>query len=595
MPHPFFRLINKVFYIQAIAAVLTLGILFTGLGLTAQTSDFQPMMSITLKPGPANKEDHVSYVDVTITLQSADAPAGKPLLTLPIIFANVETVAMTMQNFEAIDADGALPLEVKDDPSDSPVSFRRWIPSRPVKGDLIVRYRAPISGTPAKRSGPPFDLRTEGGGFSGAANTFILTPAESEPYGLIIRWDLSTLGPGVGGTSSFGDGDVEIKDPGAATRLYSSFFMAGPLHRYPEKPAASGFSSVWLGSPPFDPLPLMVWTEKLHTFYKKFFKTESEKPYRVFLRYNPINPNGGVGLHNSFVATFDEKTKAENLELLLAHEMFHTFAPRLDYEGANRLGSTQWFDEGLAVFYQRSLPLRAGLIEPAEFLEDLNETAARYYTNALNTTPNHQIAPRFWEDTRIRVLPYDRGSMYMAVVDGRIRKASEGKRSLDDLVLTLLDREKQGLSNSTEVWIELITNELGPAAKEEFEAMLAGAVMLPESDGFGPCFKRVTMPLRRFELGFDPKVMNEQPRIIRGLVPGSEAERTGLRNGDEIVLPVGLDSVQGDQKRILTLQIRRDGKVFPVTYLPRGETVATYQWIRVPGVPDEDCRYKRNS
>lgn len=591
MTQPLFRFMTKVFNIHVITAVLILAVLYTDIGLTAQRTDLQPMMSVILKPGPANKDGHVGYVDVTITLQSADAPAGEPLLMLPIVFANVETVAKTMKNFEAADADGALPLEVKDDPGDSPVSFRRWIPNRPVTGDLIVRYRAPISGTPAKRSGPPFDLRTEGGGFSGAGNSFILTPVASEPYGLTIRWDLAALGSLACGCSSFGDDDVEIKEAGSAGRLYSAFFMAGPIHRYPEKPAGNGFSSVWLGSPAFDPQPLMAWSEKLHTFYRSFFKTESEKPYRIFLRYNPINPGGGVGLYNSFVATFDEKTKAENLELLLAHEMFHTFAPGMNDGSGNRLGSTQWFNEGLAVFYQRLLSLRAGLIEPAEFLEDLNETAARYYTNALNDTPNDQIAPRFWEDTRIRVLPYDRGSMYMALVDGRIRKASGGKRSLDDLILTLLDREKQGLTNSTEVWIELITKELGPAAKEEFEAMLAGAVMLPESEGFGPCFKRGTLPLRRFELGFDPKVMNENPRIIRGLVPGSEAERAGLSNGDEIVLPVGLDSVQGDQKRILTLQIRRDGKVFPVTYLPRGETVSTYQWMRVPGISDSDCRY----
>ncbi len=72
----------------------------------------------------------------------------------------------------------------------------------------------------------------------------------------------------------------------------------------------------------------------------------------------------------------------------------------------------QWFSEGQAVYYQRLLPLRAGLITAEEFLEDLNSTAARYYTNALNNTPNDQISARFWEDTRIRVLPYDRGSMY---------------------------------------------------------------------------------------------------------------------------------------------------------------------------------------
>jgi predicted metalloprotease with PDZ domain len=315
----------------------------------------------------------------------------------------------------------------------------------------------------------------------------------------------------------------------------------------------------------------------------------SAKPYRVFLRTNPVNPNGGVGLYSSFVATFDQNTKAKDLELLLAHEMLHTFAPSLD-EATDRLMSTQWFSEGLAIYYQRLLPLRAGLIEPADFLEDLNQTAGRYYTNALNNTPNDQIAPRFWEDTRIRVLPYDRGSMYLAVVNAQIRKASRGRRSLDDLVFALLERQRQGTSNSPEVWIDLITKELGPAAKAEYESMLAGAVMLPESDAFGPCFERRSAKLRRFELGFDPKIMNQRPRIVRGLIPGSEAERAGLRDGDEITQPVGLDSVQEDQKRTLTLTIRREGNIFPVTYLPRGETADAYQWARVSGVPDGDCR-----
>jgi len=586
---------SKTPFVRVFAAIMTLVVLFAGLGLAAQTTDRQPTMTITLKPGAADKEGRVGYVDVTITLASVDSPTGAPLLRLPIVFANVDTIATTLQNLEATDADGMLPIQVKDDPDGTAISYRNWIPARPVKGELTVRYRAPIPSTPPTLSGPPFGLSTEGGGLSGAGNTFILTPPTPENYKMDIRWDLAALGTRARGFSSFGDGDVDIAEAGAAERLISAFFMAGPVRRYPEKPAASGFSSVWLGSPAFDPLPLMAWTEKLHSFYRGFFKTEAQKPYRVFLRYNPINPNGGAGLHNSFIATFDQNTKPENLRLLLAHEMFHTFSPGMNDGSGNRLDSTQWFSEGLAVYYQRLLPLRAGLIGPEEFLEDLNGTAARYYTNALNDTPNDQIAPRFWEDTRIRVLPYDRGSMYLAVVNDKIRKASSGKRSLDDLVLTLLDREKRGLTNTPEVWIELITKELGPGAKAEYEAMLAGAVMLPESDGFGPCFERRTMPLRRFELGFDPKVMNQNPRIIRGLVPGSEAEQAGLHNGDEIVLPVGLDSVQEDQKRTLTLQIRRNGKVFPVTYLPRGEAVETYQWARVPNIPDSDCPLLRRS
>jgi len=565
-------------------AFLVLFLPLAGIELKAAADAPPPLMKITLKPGPVNGVGLIAHVDVSIVLPSADAPAGEALLMMPAVYINIETAAKTMTDFEARDAAGILPMETKDDPPGGPVYFRRWIPTRPVKGDLFVRYRAPIDPRPQTRSEVPIVLRSEDGGFHGGGTFFVLSPAAAARYGLQIHWDLDALGPQARGISSLGDNDIEVAEAGAADQLTSVFFMAGPMSRYPANPAPGGFSAAWLTRPPFDPLPLMAWAEKLYNSYRSFFKTEGEKPYRVFLRTNRVNAGGGIGLVNSFVATFDDKTKAEDLKLLLAHEMFHTFAPSLEKESEHGMGSTQWFTEGLAIYYQRLLPLRAGLIEPAVFLADLNLTAGRYYTNLLNGTPNDQIAPRFWEDTRIRVLPYDRGSMYLAVVDSKIRKASGGKRSLDDLLLTLLDRQKKGLAVGPETWVELVTGDLGPAAKEEYEAMLAGAVMVPASDAFGPEYERTVVPLRRFELGFDAKVMLEHPSVIHGLVSGSEAERAGLRDGDEILLvSAGLDSVQEDQKRLLTLKVRREGKDVSITYLPRGETVDAYQWVRAAG------------
>ena len=70
---------------------------------------------------------------------------------------------------------------------------------------------------------------------------------------------------------------------------------------------------------------------------------------------------------------------------------------------ANEIGN--WYDEGDAVYYQALIPWRGGLMTTDQYLEDLNQTAYRYFTNALRDLPEAQVAPRFWEDTRIRVLP----------------------------------------------------------------------------------------------------------------------------------------------------------------------------------------------
>jgi predicted metalloprotease with PDZ domain len=266
--------------------------------------------------------------------------------------------------------------------------------------------------------------------------------------------------------------------------------------------------------------------------------------------------------------------------------MLHTWGPRLQPEGF----PTQWFTEGTAVFYQRVLPLRAGLLSPKRFLEDLNKSAARYYTNTLIGAPNEEIGLHFWENTLIRVLPYDRGSFYFAVVNAQIRHASHGKRSLDDLILEQVRRARRGeppLDGAG--WVELLSKEVGPLAKSTYDSMLAGGVMVPDPDAFGPCFERTTAPFRRFELGFDGKSLVSSPRIVTGLVASSAAAAAGLRDGDEIVYPVGLDAVQFDQNATVTFQVRRNGTVSPITYLPRGATTDAYQWKRVPGLPDSKC------
>lgn len=544
----------------------------------AQTT---PELGVRLAPGPMDVAAGKGFVDVTLTVPQVDAPAGAPLLTLPVVIANTDTVANTLTGLKAVDALGEVPLTAKDDPV-AIAYARHWVPARPVKGDLTVTYRAPVDNTPPLRgSGPPYSLRTEGGGVSGVGNTFILLPEGQTPYRIALRWDLSRLGAGARAMSSLGEGDVTL-EAGPAARLHRTLFMAGDMRRVPAEVKATGFSAAWLGDPPFDPRPLMGWAEKLHGWMSGFFEDPAAPPYRVVLRYNPINAGGGAALTNSFLLTWGDTAKdPEGLKGTLAHEMIHTWT-------ASGLGG-QWYGEGIAVHYQALLPMRAGMLTPDQYLEDINDTARRYYTNALNDTPDREIAARFWEDTRIRTLPYDRGALYFAVLDGKIRKASGGKRSLDDLIREMVRRRRAGETVPEAGWVDLLVKHLGEDGRRIHADMLAGKLMLPDSDAFGPCFTRTTAKFRRFDLGFEPKSLVGDVKTIRGLTPDSEAAKAGLRNGDVVTYSVAMDSVQGDQTRTLTLKVTRDGKTFPLTYLPRGEVVDAYQWARVPGVPDARC------
>jgi predicted metalloprotease with PDZ domain len=573
----------------SLRASLLLAVVLAVEVVAGQAANAGPTLTVLLQPDAPNAQNHVPYLDVSVILDGPNVATGEPLLRMPLVTNNVETVAATIEKLSVSDAKGPLELTFKDDPEGGRSQYRHWVATRATQGQLTVRYRAPISLVLAPRgAAPPLELRSDTGSFSGQGDTFLLLPESQLPWKFAIRWDLSRMGAHAAGVSTFGKGNVAPNNADLQD-LKASFFMGGNVHVYPETPPAAGFFAAWYGNAPFDLLKLVRSEQKVYEFYEKFFKRPSSAPYGVFLRENLVNAGGGTSLGESaFVATFGAKTDPDELTITLAHEMLHTFVGGLDSPPGME---SSWYSEGLAVYYARLLALRAGQITPAQFLVDLNTTAGRFYTDALIHTPNDQIAPNFWADTRIRVLPYDRGSMYFSVVDGELRAASGGKVKLDDLLLAMLDRRKHGLPLDKADWIALVREHLGRNGEAEFQAMLSGAIMVPEPQGFGPCFTRITKPLRRYQLGFDPKVLVERKRIVRELIPGSAADLAGVRNGDEITKPVPQDIIQGQQDGVLTLELLRDGKPLEISYLPRAETVDAYQWMRTGSLPDSDCGY----
>ncbi|MBS0612961.1 MAG: peptidase M61 [Proteobacteria bacterium] len=517
-----------------------------------------------------------------LRLKGAAVAPDRPLVELPLVSWNVPTVADTLQDLEAHDQAGSLTLTAHDTGTGSE-TLRQWFASRATRGEVSLSYtvRPPRADAP-RGAAPPVDLRAEAGALSGGATIVLLRPA-IERARFNIDWELSALPAGSSAALSplpEGEGrEVKLLD--------QIYFMTGALRRYPDSPPGQGFYSAWQGDPPFDARSLMQWTGELYGHYEKFFGTPAA-PYTVFMRRNPVNAGGGMGMHRSFIVTFGDNggNDPQELKFTLAHEMFHTFQPMLSAskEQGGELAAS-WFNEGLAVFYEHELPFRYGLIDANAFLKDVNFYAARYYTNALGNVPNSQVPARFWADTRIRTLPYDRGFLYFVTMDEAMRHASHGRRSLDDLMLAMKALERSsGRPLVARDWTDLLRRELGSTAVQAFERSLAGDTPLPSSGAFGSCYRRISKPLRRYELGFEPAVLTESPRIVRGLLPGSAAQAAGLRNGDEILRPVPQDKIQGTQDEWLHLAIRRGDAKLDISYLPRGETVPTWQWERIrPG------------
>ncbi len=529
-------------------------------------------MTVLITPS-AMSERAGGVVEITTTVQGLDIAPGAPVLRLGAGAPGMPT-PQPVEGMTISDDEGPALVTQADVAGEY-----AWTASRRVHGRVVAHYRLPIDN--ARGSNPPVALHIDGDTFSAPGRMLLALPEVKGAVRLAIRWDLSAMGPGAVGISSFGDGDVETPVFPVA-RLAETAFGAGHFHRQPEGPSA-GFSAMWGGEPPFDPRELMRWTARLHGWMSGFFKDAREPPYRVILRANPQNPGGGVAYFQAFVVGYGEGTTAEGLKSIFGHEMTHTWTAAGEDIG-------KWYNEGNAVYYQGLLPWRAGLITTDDYLANINKTASRYYTNPRRSTPEAEVMPQFWENTYVRVLPYDRGAMYFAVLDGKIRRASAGKRSIDDLIRTMVGLYRAGQPMTEQTWTDLLRGELGNDGVAVHRAMMAGGLMLPESGDFGPCFRRTTRKIRVFDPGFDILSLVGPQKILRGLKPGSEAAKAGLRDGDRIVsAPLG-DAVQADADRMIQAKVIRDGQTLTVTYLPRGEAVEAYQWERAPEALQSACR-----
>ena len=556
--------------------------------MTVAAQEELPSLSVVLKPHSNGGE--VDYVDVSMAIEHPNVAAGATLLRMPLVVASIPTARYDGDAIQARDASGTLPLTQQDAPPTSFLSNRDWLPTRATSGDVTLHYHAPPRVvTASTRGGPLFDLRDEAGGVQGAGWTFLAVPVNTEPYRIQLHWDLSDMPAGSRGISSLGESDVSVVAP--AERLMSTFYFAGAVHSYPPQPTGN-FAMYWLSEPPFDVVASATMIKKLFGYMSKFFNDDGGA-YRVFLRKTPVN-GGGTALTRSFMFGYgaSKPPTVESLEGLIAHEMVHNW-PQLSGDHAD----TSWYTEGTAEYYSVVLSYRAGLITPDEFLKGVNEHASGYYLNSLQNLTNRGADAIYWKDSRAGHVPYGRGFMYLAAVDAQIRARSGHKRSLDDVVLQLLERTRAaerggGKEPTVADWEALIGKELGSRGTRGYEDMVAGKELTPPANAFGPCFLPMKADLGRpLEPGFDVASLSGPQRMIRGLVAGSAAALAGLRDGDEVLEAPDLgDPGFKDTDKLLVMKIRRAGVESSVTFKPAGKPVSGYLWARNKRVSDADCK-----
>ncbi len=410
-------------------------------------------------------------------------------LSVPITYAGVAGIAERTERLSVRDVAGDVPLRVEDDAED-PGGFpyyRHWRATRDVRFPVTVSYSAKAPATPLR--GPPFGLYAAHGGVSGAGSGFLVLPEGHLNVTTRVHWDLSDLASGASASTSFGDGDFELRGPPDSVR--QGWIMAGPLGRYPATTRTAGFTAVWLGTPDYDPDAEMAWAAQMYEWLGKSYGYLRPLPsYRVFLR---VGGRGGTALGNSFMAGAISRAPGATAQGVAAretftHEMGHLFVGGIDAPQ----GVQSWFTEGLNTYYTRLLPMRGGFTSVEEYEKAINADFQQYWYGAARNLSADSITRIGFSDEAVRHMPYVRSSLYFADLDAKIRGHSAGRRTLDEVMRELFERRARGESFNHDVWIATVVQEAGPQARAEFANLIlkGTATLVPPPNAFGPCFTR---------------------------------------------------------------------------------------------------------
>ncbi|MEP6906646.1 MAG: hypothetical protein ABI858_01505 [Pseudoxanthomonas sp.] len=547
-------------------ALLVLPTLVSAMGNTVLAAT--PPVPLDVVLTPQVHSGNIDSLKIQLKLPEPAVASGAALLRMPVELVSTPTAAYAADQIHASDQRGTLALRAEDEAPTPSGRYRNYIATRASVGDVNVEYATPARAVDADtRNGPLFDLRMQEGGLMGAGVYFMALPPGDAPRAIHLQWDLTALPAGARGVWSPGEGEQHAVAPTDLLRF--SYYAVGTMRRFPLSDD-DVFHMYWMDTPPFNAEDLAEKTGRLYRYMAKFFGDDGS-PYRAFARRNPYPAGGGTGLAHSFMFGYcpQGQTIAEGTQGLLAHEMAHTW-PKLDGE---EHALTAWYTEGTAEYYSIVLSLRSGVFDRDTFLKTINGRADGYYDNPFRSLDNKAAGELFWQEARAQRVPYGRGFMYLVDVDAQLRQHGRNARTIDDLVLEVLRRQRAAETVGVNEWRAMVVRELGADAGSQFDAMVSGKLIVPASHAFG-CYRTVPYPHRPFELGFDRMRMG----VVKKLQDDSNAFKAGVKEDDTIVDYTPLEPVIADENAVMQLKLLRDGKALDVSYLPRSPKVDAWRF-----------------
>ena len=321
---------------------------------------------------------------------------------------------------------------------------------------------------------------------------------------------------------------------------------------------------------------------------------------------------GGLEHHNSTVIHLTKTADAapdDDFLTITAHEFFHAWNVKrlhpaalgpIDYSKESRTASL-WFAEGVTDYYAYLLPARANLRSPDWFLRQMATTM-----NRLEATPERRsktledASRQTWETNEFDLDAlnyYEKGALVGFYFDLKIREATKGAASLDD-VMRDLDAMygKPNVGYPDSAILTAINKIAGTDLTADYNQYVRGV----EDFDWGAVFADAGIVMQREKIASlgvstegSKEAATEFAPVIKKIYAGLAGEKLGLKLGDMVQNVNGVAVTQsnfgGSVKNAkpgepLTMDVLRDSKIVSL----HGEVGFRWKVTKLSLTPDKD-------
>ena len=325
-------------------------------------------------------------------------------------------------------------------------------------------------------------------------------------------------------------------------------------------------------------------------------------PYDKYVFFNLLTETGGGLEHRNSVMMMTTRWKMATRSAyvdwlsLASHEYFHLWNVKrlrpielgpFDYEKENYPRSL-WISEGLTDYYGDLQVRRAGLTSPWEYLALLSDAIKTLQTTPGRLTQSVEMASfdawikqyRPDENSVNTVISYyTKGAVLGFVLDARIRAATSGAKSLDDVMRLAFARYSGSRGFTPEQFRQTASEVAGTDLSAWFVKALESTDEIdftPALEWYGLEFAAAHPPADRAGWTGAKTKIDAGRLVVENVPRGTPAFDAGLNPGDEIlaiddfrVLPEKIDdrlqAYQPGQKVTLLIARREELKRLPIT------------------------------